>query len=204
MNARQRGSALPAASVLRPNRSARDAASARLKPCRGSASLACSTCSALSVCHGVSGASAWRSAPGTSPSLVCTGPSLPGELRPRQPEPPPPTVRPLAERPVRVAAPPILKEAGGIHPSILPLGPRLDQVPILAACGAREGPGSVAAIRRSSWGRRARACRYEPDRRQDGLTCGLPQASEELPLAVSSSQVMYRPTRRRTVRPCRE
>ena len=39
MNARQRGSALPAASVLGPNRPARDAASAELRPCRGSASL---------------------------------------------------------------------------------------------------------------------------------------------------------------------
>jgi hypothetical protein len=39
---------------------------------------------------------------------------------------------------VRVAAPPILKEVGGIHPSILPLGPWLGQVPILAACDTRE------------------------------------------------------------------
>src|SRR5215813_1237898 len=73
MNARQRGSARPAASVLGPNRPARDAASAELRPCRGSASSARSTSSALSVCHAASGASAWRSAPGTSISLVCTG-----------------------------------------------------------------------------------------------------------------------------------
>src|SRR6266480_2937402 len=131
MNARQRGSALPAASVLGPNRSARAAASAELRPCRGSASSARSTSSALSVCHAGSGASAWRSPPGTSLSLVCTGHPPPGELPPRRPEPP-------AERRLRVAAPPILKEAGGIHPSILPLGPRLGQVPILAACDTHE------------------------------------------------------------------
>ena len=73
MNARQRGSALPAASSLGPNRQARDAASAELRPCRGSAPSARSTSSALSVCHAASGASAWRSAPGTSTSLACTG-----------------------------------------------------------------------------------------------------------------------------------
>src|SRR5215469_6137473 len=77
MNARQRGSALPAASVLGPNLSARDAASAELRPCTGSASSARSTSSALSVCHAASGASAWRSTPGTSISLVCTGHPLP-------------------------------------------------------------------------------------------------------------------------------
>src|SRR6478672_13479019 len=89
MNARQRGSALPAASALGPNRPARDAASAELRPCRGSASSARSTSSALSVCHATSGASAWRSAPGTSLSLVCTGHPPPGKLSPRRPESPP-------------------------------------------------------------------------------------------------------------------
>ena len=44
-----------------------------------------------------------------------------------------------AERRARVAAPPVLKEVGGIHPSILPLGPWPGQVPILAACDTREG-----------------------------------------------------------------
>src|ERR1700760_4502243 len=131
MNARQRGSALPAASVLAPNRSARDAASAELRPCCGSAPSARSASSALSVCHAASGASPRRSAPGTSLSLACTGHPPPGELPPRRPEPP-------AERRVRVAAPPILKEVGGIHPSILPLEPRLGQVQVLAACDTRE------------------------------------------------------------------
>jgi len=37
-----------------------------------------------------------------------------------------------------MAVPPNLKEAGGLHPSILPLGPWLGQVPILAACDTRE------------------------------------------------------------------
>ena len=39
---------------------------------------------------------------------------------------------------MRVAAPPVLKEAGGIHPSILPLGSWLGQVPILAALDRNE------------------------------------------------------------------
>src|SRR5512142_1457998 len=128
MNARQRGSALPAASVLGPNRSARDAASAELRPCRGSASWARSTSSAPSVCHAASGAGAWRSAPGTSVSLACTGHPPPAELRPRRSQPPPPASSP-ADRRVRVAAPPVLEEVGGIHPSILPLGPWLGQPP---------------------------------------------------------------------------
>src|SRR4029077_15932020 len=112
---------------------------AELRPCRGSASSARSTSSALSVCHAASGASAWRSAPGTSISLACTGHPLPGELRPRRPEPP-------AERRARVAAPPILKGAGGIHPSILPPAPWLGRVPILAASCA-DGAGSSAGPR---------------------------------------------------------
>src|SRR5579859_4091504 len=41
-----------------------------------------------------------------------------------------------AERRVRVAAPPTLRQAGGIHPSILPLGPWLGQVPIGTASGS--------------------------------------------------------------------
>ena len=54
----------------------------------------------------------WRQATVNRPSFY-----IPGELRPRRPEPPPPPSSPTAERRVRVAAPPILKEAGGIHPS---------------------------------------------------------------------------------------
>src|SRR6185312_1571375 len=137
VNARQRGSALPAASVLGPNRPARDAASAELRPCRGSASSARSTSSALSVCHAASGARVWRSAPGTSISLVCT---VPPSRRAATETTRTPAVgqQPPAERRVRVAAPPILKEVGGIHPSILPLGPWPGQVPILAACDTHE------------------------------------------------------------------
>src|SRR5438445_11656364 len=48
---------------------------------------------------------------------------------------PPPASRLPAERRARVAAPPIRKEIGGIHPSILPPGPRPGQVPVLPGCG---------------------------------------------------------------------
>src|SRR5215470_20241708 len=134
MNARHRGSALPAASVLGPNRSARDAASAELRPCRESASSARSTSSGLSVCHAASGTSAWRPAPGTSITLVCTGHPPSRRATTETTRTPAAGQQPPARRRVRAAAPPILKEAGGIHPSILPLGPRLGQVPIPAAC----------------------------------------------------------------------
>ena len=51
MNARHLGSAVPVSNVLGPNRPARDAASAELRPCGPSTSSACSTWSARSVCH---------------------------------------------------------------------------------------------------------------------------------------------------------
>jgi hypothetical protein len=54
---------------------------------------------------------------------------------------PPPASRLPAERRARVAAPPIRKEIGGIHPSILPPGPRPGQVPVLTGCDTREIPG---------------------------------------------------------------
>ena len=85
MNARQPGSALPAASVLGPNRPERAAASAELRPRCASTSTARRTRSTLSVCHASPLAWDSNSSPGASVSLGCTGHSFLGELRSRLP-----------------------------------------------------------------------------------------------------------------------
>ena len=87
MNASQPGSALPAASLLGPNRPARDAASAELRPRCASTATARSTRSTLSVCHASPLACGSNSGPGAPVSLACTGHSLPGEPRSRLPGP---------------------------------------------------------------------------------------------------------------------
>ena len=80
MNASQPGSALPAASMLGPNRPARDTASAELRPRCASAPTTRSTRSTLSVCHARPLACSTVSTSPIAGGWVIDGPVSPGRF----------------------------------------------------------------------------------------------------------------------------
>ena len=157
-NACQRGSALAAASLFGPNRRARAAASAELRPRCASAPSERRTSSALSVCHASSPAAEGRPDPSVSaaPELMPTAYCLvaggsgagkfSGPAPGHGPRPSPGTPAPRCRRHSAAASPPGPETRSNLLPLIPPHEPGLYGVVMAVVAGF---PGTASCSPRS-------------------------------------------------------